>query len=131
MTIADLEIRLERNDADTYSVELKFMASDSEAESVSGRQLVRFDFNHLLSLALDDIAYGQLLSRSLFAELGTRKAFAGARANAQAARVPLRVRLFIGLDAPELHSLRWETLRDPETPQMRCYLANISSFPAT
>ena len=34
---------------------------------------------------------------------------------AQSLEAPLRVRLFIGPSAPELHNLRWETLIDPTT----------------
>ena len=41
-------------------------------------------------------------------------AFAQARSSAQTLQVPLRLRLFIGPSAPELHSLCWETLRDPQ-----------------
>ena len=33
---------------------------------------------------------------------------------AQTLEASLRLRLFIGPSAPELHSLRWETLRDPQ-----------------
>lgn len=64
------------------------------------------------ALQLDDAAYGKLLSNSLFGTEAIRTAFEKARAAAQDA--PLRVQLFIGPSAPELHSLRWETLRDPQ-----------------
>lgn len=41
-------------------------------------------------------------------------AFAQARSTAQALEVPLRLRLFIGPSTPELQSIRWETLCDPQ-----------------
>jgi hypothetical protein len=43
-----------------------------------------------------------------------RAAFAQARSGAASLDAPLRLRLFVGPSAPELHNLRWETLRDPE-----------------
>ena len=43
-----------------------------------------------------------------------RGAFANARAVADAAEADLRVRLFVGPTAIELHTLRWEAARDPQ-----------------
>ena len=40
--------------------------------------------------------------------------FGEARTAAQVAGLPLRFRLFVGSSAPELHGLRWETLRSPD-----------------
>jgi hypothetical protein len=54
------------------------------------------------------------LSQSLFADPAVQTVFAQARSQAQTLEVPLRLRLFIGPGTPELHSLRWETLRDPQ-----------------
>ena len=70
--------------------------------------------DRLRALPLDPAAYGQLLGQSLFADPAVQTAFAQARSTAQTQEVPLRLRLFIGPSAPELHSLRWETLRDPQ-----------------
>jgi len=114
---ADLEIGLHRHDADSYRVELRFSQPESDADvrlAQRGPSLARFDLDQLRELALDDAAYGQCLSDSLFADPGIRTAFAQARAAAQTQDVPLCLRLFIGPSAPELHSLRWETLRDPQ-----------------
>jgi hypothetical protein len=114
---ADLEIGLHRRDTDSYGVELRFSqpGSDADVRLVrEGVSTVRFDFNRLRSLELDTAAYGQLLGESLFAEPATRTAFAQACSTAQALDVSLRLRLFIGPSAPELHGLRWETLRDPQ-----------------
>jgi hypothetical protein len=114
---ADLEIGLHRRDADSYGVELRFSqpGSDADVRLVrGGPSPVHLDFERLRALSLDSAAYGQLLGESLFADPAVWTAFAQARSTAQALEVGLRLRLFIGPSAPELHSLRWETLRDPQ-----------------
>ncbi|MFL5803457.1 MAG: CHAT domain-containing protein [Roseiflexaceae bacterium] len=116
MSYADLELNLHRRDADTYAVEMRFTQPDSDADVrlMAEAALVRFDTTRLRELSADAVAYGQALSASLFAEQAVAIAFAQARASAQSLDVPLRLRLFIGPSAPELHGLRWETLRDPQ-----------------
>jgi hypothetical protein len=117
MAFADLEIGLHRSDAECYRIELRFSQSESDADVRLVRgvpPVVQFDLERLRELASDDAAYGQLLRESIFAEPDVQRAFAQARSAAQTLDVPLRLRLFIGPSAPELHSLRWETLRDPE-----------------
>ncbi len=117
---ADLEIGLHRRDGETWTVELRFNQpkNDADVRLSPGRQLLgRFDFAQLQSLLYDDEAYGRLLSSGLFADPGVREAWAQARAAAGAQGLALRVRLFVGPSAPELHRLRWETLRDPDDDQ--------------
>lgn len=119
---ADLEIGLHRRDAGhrdnawRYEVEFRFSQPDSDADDRLAQEgdnlTVHFNTEELQALQLDDAAYGKLLSNSLFGTEAIRTAFEKARAAAQDA--PLRVQLFIGPSAPELHSLRWETLRDPQ-----------------
>jgi hypothetical protein len=114
---ADLEMGLHRRDTGSYAIELRFSQPDSEADIrlVRGEPAqVQFDMERLRALALDDAAYGQLLSQSLFGDPDVQSAFAQTRSTAQALDAFLRLRLFIGPSAPELHSLRWETLRDPQ-----------------
>jgi len=116
MAYADLEIGLHRQDDDNYRIELRFSMSDSEAEvRVGGNQplLVHFDTRKLREYAVDDQEYGLLLGKSLFGDKRMKEAFSNSISNAQSKGVPLRLRLFIGPTAPELHGLRWETLRDP------------------
>ena len=76
---------------------------------------VRFPFERLAAAAAraDPGEYGQLLARGLFAAAPVRDLFVEARATAAAAGIPLRLRIAVGGDSPELHALRWETLRDP------------------
>ena len=72
-------------------------------------------------MAPDPEAYGELLWTALFGDPGVAEAFAQARAHAgahtdehgQTRPLPLRLRLYISGGTPELHALRWETLRDP------------------
>ena len=114
---ADLEIGLHRRDVDAYAVELRFSQpkSDADVRLVRGElPVARFNLDELCGLAVDGAAYGRLLGQSLLADAGLRTAFAQARSTAQALDVALRLRLFVGPGASELHSLRWETLRDPQ-----------------
>ena len=109
----DFEIVLQRQDVDSYALELRFSQPESETD-IRLTSLVQFDMDGLRALALDATAYGQLLSQSLFADPAVQALFAQARSQAQTQEVPLRLRLFISSSAPEMHRLRWETLRDPQ-----------------
>jgi hypothetical protein len=62
----------------------------------------------------DDEAYTGLLTEALFASPEVKQLFCEARAVAERDGQPLRVRMFIGPSAPELHDIRWELLGDPE-----------------
>lgn len=115
---ADLEIGLHRRDAGSYAVEFRFSPPDSEAVVSIGQghqAQVSFDPGELNELAYDPAGYGQKLTQFLFADPEVKTAFARARTSVQSLGVPLRLRLVIGPSAPNLHSLRWETLRDPES----------------
>jgi hypothetical protein len=114
---ADLEIGLHRRDAERYQIELRFSRPDSDTDdrlARGGPLFARFDTARLRSLTLNNAAYGKLLAESLFESQKIQAAFDKARAVAQSLETPLRLRLFIGPNALELHSLRWETLRDPQ-----------------
>lgn len=111
----ELEIGLYRQEADSYAVELRFRRPDDAAQSQPVRGQARFDLAALRSQLLDRDAYGQTLTGSLFADQAIRQGFETVRAATQSLDKPLRVRLFIDRSAPELHNLRWETLRDPDT----------------
>jgi CHAT domain/SIR2-like domain len=113
---ADLELSLHRRDADSYAVELRFSPSDSDADVrllQGGPGVAHLDWDELRGLALNDTAYGHALGAALFADQAVQGAFDQSRAAAESADAPLRLRLLIGPSAPELHRLRWETLRDP------------------
>ena len=113
----DLEVGLHRRNVEYYEVQLRISRSDDDAyisPSQNGPQLVQLDLERLRSLESMDIDYGRELSQSLFKDERVRQAFAKARAAAQTHNEALRFRLFIGPSAPELHSLHWEKLRDPD-----------------
>jgi hypothetical protein len=110
----DLEIGLHRRDGQTWTVELQCNRSDQDVDVRLVRDGPSFDLDQLRRHASDVVAYGRLLTDTLFAVDDVRQQFAMARAAAEAQDLPLRLRLFIGPNAPELHDVRWETLRDPD-----------------
>ncbi len=115
-TYADLEIGLHRRDIDSYSVELRFSHPQSDAEIRLAQDRVsqvNIAVDTLRALSADSEAYGKMLSAQLFSAEDVRAAFIQAQNTAAMLDLPLRVRLFIDPSAPELHSLHWETLRDP------------------
>jgi len=111
---AELEIGLHRRETDTYAVEFRFSQPDSETEVRLGQGVARFDLSALAKLPSDDSQYGQALTRSLFADPAVQTAFAQAFASVQSQGLALRLRLLVGPSAPELNSLHWETLRNPQ-----------------
>jgi CHAT domain/SIR2-like domain len=114
-TFPELEIGLHRWDADNWTVDLRFtpLGNDSENRFASNLSAL-VDFEGLRKLSTDDVEYGRLLGKGLLGPPDIHEVFNHARVAAQTLGLPLRVRLFIGPSAPELHQLRWETLRDPE-----------------
>jgi hypothetical protein len=109
-THAELEVGLHRRYSGGFTVELRLSQPDSEAEDLLASDcLVTFDFDALRGAELDPACYGQLLAQSLFADPAVREKF-GIATNLD---TPVRLRLFVGPSAPELHELRWETLRHP------------------
>lgn len=110
----DLEIGLHRRSTDTYAVELRCTRPDSDADTSRDGE-AQFDLAALQELANDPAAYGKTLHASLFADPDVLSTFGEVRAISQDKERPLRLRLMIGPSAPELNSLRWETLRDPQT----------------
>jgi hypothetical protein len=119
---ADLEIGIHRRDIFNYSVDLRFIDPRSDADirlvQASDLPLARFDAERLRAHGSDSAAYGQALSAHLFADPHVSEGFAKAMTMAQALDMPLRVRLFIGPSAPDLHMLRWETLVMPGSDEL-------------
>lgn len=112
MSAVDLELAIRRSGA-SYVADASLTRSDSHPESVLAVNVpVAVDSPTLLALALDVTAYGQALTSQLFPE-PLRDAWGRARAFADGAGRPLRLRLRLDVAVEELHALRWETLRDP------------------
>ncbi len=114
MKYAELEIGIHCLVAGWYRVELRFTRPDSEVDERAEPGAVRFDAERLRTFALNDVEYGKLLGQSLFTP-AVKSEFEKAAAVASALEAGLRVRLYFGVSAPELHDLRWETLRNPQT----------------
>jgi CHAT domain len=117
---ADLELSLRRKDAVRYTVDLVFSQPGSEADvRPLGQQsvCVIFEMDRLREMALDPVGYGRALTEMLLGDPALATAFAQCRTAAQSHRMSLRLRLAIAPDAPELHAIRWGTLRDPQTDQ--------------
>ena len=111
---AELEIGLHRLDANRYSVELRSRPSDSDADMAPVRGTTTFDPQKLQVAEWDGAeAVGRALTRQLFSDPAVLAHYQQARTAAERDDAALRIRLFIGPTAPELHPLRWELLRDP------------------
>ncbi len=114
---ADLELGIQRSDAESYSLELRFAHPDSDADvRVLRPAALRIDFARLNELSNDTAAYGTALGEALFADGEFRAEFEKSLVTAQTSRppLPIRLRLFIAPNAPELQALRWEALRNPK-----------------
>lgn len=137
----DLEISLHRRDGSAYSLEMRFSDPTSEVDrAYSAASPVRFDAVELRQRAGDAAAYGDFLGSQLLADPASRSFLDQAVAVSQTQSQPLRIRLAIGPSAPELHSLRWETLRLPgvdsplltsETLRFSRYLSSADWRPAS
>jgi hypothetical protein len=122
--IAELELSLHQREAGIYTVEMRFSQPGSDADIRIGQGkavTTQFDFQDLKSKAEDPAAYGAALTKSLFADKDLLAGFSKARASAQTSQAPLRVRLVIGPSAPELNSLYWECLRDPDDEKVTLF----------
>lgn len=127
----DLELALHRRDGDAYSLEMRFSDPASEVDrTYSSAQPIHFDPVGLRQRAGDAAAYGDLLGSQLLADPAGRSFFDQAVAVSQSQGHPLRIRLAIGPSAPELHSLRWETLRLPnsDSPLLTSETLRFSRF---
>lgn len=115
---ARLEIGLHRYDAQSYHLEASFKLSREDARRRCSAEIPHFDLDALDLNRSDAEAHGAMLTTALFATEQLRTFFAEARAATRSQREPvtLRLSLFVGPTLPELHTLRWETLRDPARP---------------
>ena len=110
----ELEIGVYRV-GEAYQGELRFVDATSEAELPAVRGPVELDRDALTELHLDPAAYGEALTRALFADAELGTFYDRVQTASQTADLDLRLRLRVGRNAPELHALRWELLRDPRS----------------
>lgn len=126
-TYADLTLSLSRRgaagedgegnpDIVACDVRLSFSRWDDSREREPKSGEVTFDLKRLRECSTDNAAYGQLLAESLFGSKNLVEAFVEYRNTAESNNPPLMLRLRIQVErsVAELHSLRWETLLDPE-----------------
>ena len=112
---SDLELGLYRYEAGSYAVELRFSLPGSDADTRLGQ-------GNQIQISLDPTAlnqllpeeYGPALTNALFSDADLKGAFIQAITGSQAQNAALRFRLLIGPSAPELHSIRWEMLLNPQ-----------------
>ena len=117
---ADLEIGLSPHEEGTYKIYLRYTPPGADGEfSPEEKPTIDIDSKELKKYHLRNDDYGQKLADYLFEHKVVSDEIIKARAAASQADVPLRLRLAIGRKATELHSLRWETLFDPEDKTSR------------
>src|SRR5205814_969978 len=116
MRTAELEIGIHRQGKKRYSVELRSRPADSYADMAPVRGTATFDFQKVQLAEWDGSeSVGQVLTERLFSDPAVLAHYREACTAAETADAVLRIRLFIGPTAPELHALNWELLRDPRT----------------
>ncbi len=113
----DVEIGIHQHGSEGYYTEIRFTNPEDENDSTAiAARAAQFDQdfkNALREQELDPLAYGQTLSDTLFCDPQIRTMFGQCVTATETKGMMLRVRLFIGASATELHPLRWETLNNP------------------
>jgi hypothetical protein len=107
----ELVVRVTPRTGKFYRVEQDFTRPRSTVVSGSEPGDLCLDVDELdLDLA-DQDAYARRLTQAFFADPVVKVAFESYTSNNEA---PLRLRLQLATDAPELHRVRWELLRHPD-----------------
>ncbi|HEY3311315.1 MAG TPA: CHAT domain-containing protein [Anaerolineales bacterium] len=123
---ADLELGLHRFDSGAYSVDMRFSQPGNDADTRLGQGdpiQITLDPEALKAMLAEE--YGPALTTAFFANGELKSAFTQALTAAQVGGAALRLRLLIGPSAPELHSIRWETLRNPQDNSLLSTNQNI------
>jgi hypothetical protein len=111
---AELYLILTHSADGQYWVELRFNQPDASSDIPPQRGPAQFNFDELRKVVRNPQAYGGLLTQAVFGDPALGGYFREARAICQNSSTDLRLRLLVDRSAPELHSLRWETLLDPQ-----------------
>ena len=119
MAYADIEIRIFNQETNGYPVELTL-----DDEQTLGRGILPSTIVPWVPSA-DSAADGERLFLLLFADDRLKKGWALARGK----NPQRRVRLRIDPDAPELHAIPWELLRDPGDSRQPQDLAATDATP--
>ncbi len=118
---ADLEIRILRRHAEGYPVEITL-----NGEQQLGRGILDPALTPWIATA-DPVADGERLFRGLLSGEALIRAWAAAGGQHPARRIRLR----IDADAPELHAIPWELLREPPEPDPKGLSRPLGSSSAT
>ena len=115
MVYSELELRIQWLDPGKYFIAGRYVDPEQDRETdLIEPSRIEIDLPRLQDLALDPGAYGSALTDMVFGNRGNPIFDAFVRARAVAAtRSGLRIRLHIQANAPELHAVRWELLREP------------------
>ena len=113
----EIEIGLHRIQPEAYEVELRATDPGTEGEIAPARGQAHISLDDLQKLHYSPLDYGQKLTDQLFQDDGLRKFYERNKAAFDSRGIMIRLRLLIGPSAPELHSLRWELLLDPDNKQ--------------
>lgn len=112
----ELELMLRWEKGYEYTAHLRFTRPEDDTDiRMVDTATVLIDPKRLALLKDDTASYGRELWRMLFESEAVSKVFERAYGIAEDRAYALRLRLFISNNAPELHSVWWETLVDPAT----------------
>jgi len=112
--IAELELSIRGLSGDKYPVEFRFYLPRSETEVRSLIAEASIDLAILQRHLIGSDDYGKALTSAFFTDAELRVRFTEALTVARENQTPLRLRLSIDPQAMELHSIAWETLRNPQ-----------------
>ncbi len=115
LSYGEIEIGLHRFQPEAYDVEVRVVDPDSDGEVGPVRGQSRISIGELRPLEDNYAQYGEALAAQLFEHREIREFYLKNKAAFESRGLILRLRLLIGPSVPELHSLRWELLSDPET----------------
>ncbi len=114
-TYAELEIGLHRDQAGGYRVALRFTDPESDGVVAPVEGPAGIDRDELLALESRPREYGETLTRGLFQDAEILGFYRQAKTSTETAGRFLRLCLIVHPSAPELHAVRWELLRDPDS----------------
>ena len=127
---AQIEIGLHRSQAEFYDLELRITDPEFESEIAPFRGRAYLELDSLRANLHWPERYGEELTKQIFSDEGVRAFYEKNRVSFDSRGLNLRLRILIGLGAPELHSVRWELLRDPDgdVPLARSERVLVSRF---
>src|SRR5712691_9688473 len=111
----EIEIGLHRSQPEAYDVELRVTDPDTDAEVAPARGQAHIFLEELMELHNRPDDYGARLADYIFSDQKIREFYLRNKAAFDSRGLLLRLRVLAGPSVPELHAVRWELLRDPET----------------